>query len=387
MKQIPDIQKLFQKFVKNECTPAEIEILIAYIKQTKETDHLPDFGEVLQQFNEVPDMGSQRAQTIYLTILKTAKREKRAATIKQTWRYAAAAVIVGIMASTYVLRDTLFNINIETPSPAIVNHNIQPGTDKATLTLGTGEIVTLEKNTSFQTQNASSNGTELIYINSTSHQLVYNYLTIPRGGQFQLTLADGTRVWLNSETQLKYPISFADGESRQVELLYGEAYFEVSSSINHKGANFKVLHNQQEIQVLGTQFNIRAYKDETNIYTTLVEGKVAVSYHDNTQNLIPAQQSQVDILTNTLSVATVNVETETSWKDGVFSFKEKSLKEIMTSLSRWYDMEVIFQNKSLETVKFNGVLRKYQTIEEILPVIMSSSINNYEIVGDTIILK
>lgn len=387
MNQTLDIHKLLQKFVENDCTPEEIELLITHIKHTKKADSLPGFHEVLQQFQEIPDIDPQRAQYIYQAIVKTAKREKHAALIKKTWRYSAAAAIVGIMISTYVLKDKLFDASINTPSPTIVNHTIQPGTDKATLTLDTGEIVTLEKNTSLQTKNASSNGKTIIYNSNTSRELVYNHLTIPRGGQFQLILADGTRVWLNSETQLKYPVSFTDGESRQVELIYGEAYFEVSPSSAHKGAKFKVLHKQQEIQVLGTEFNVKAYKDEPNIYTTLAEGKVSVSFQDKIQNLSPGQQLNINILTDILSVSTVNIKTEVSWKDGIFSFKEKTLKEIMVSLARWYNVDVVFDNKSLETVKFNGILRKHQNIEEILAVIMSSSINSYEIIGDTIILK
>lgn len=387
MNQVPDIQKLLLKFVKNDCTSQEIATIIKYVKQSKGTDILPNFNEVMQLFEEIPDIEPKRAQTMYQNILKTAKYEKRRSSTRRIWRYAAAAVVVGIMASTYFFRDRVLNNDIIAPSATIVNHDIHPGTDKATLTLETGETISLEKNTSIQTQNATSNGEQIIYNNSTSRELVYNHLTIPRGGQFQLSLADGTRVWLNSETQLKYPVSFTDGESRQVELIYGEAYFEVSHSSKHKGAKFKLLHNQQEIEVLGTEFNVKAYKNESNVYTTLVEGKVEVSYQNKTQNLIPGQQSNVNVFTNTLTVSTVNLKTEVSWKDGIFSFKEKSLKEIMASLSRWYDVDVVFENKSLEKVQFNGVLRKHQNIEDIMSVIMSSSLDNYEIIDKTIILK
>tara|TARA_R110002033_G_scaffold170962_1_gene214997 strand:+ start:6219 stop:7379 length:1161 start_codon:yes stop_codon:yes gene_type:complete len=386
MNQASDIQKLLKKFVKNDCTQEEIETIINYVKQAEGTNDLPNFTEVLQQFEEIPDMEQQRAQKMYHDILTTAKRKKPTVPTKKVWRY-AAAILVMALTSTYFLRNNIFNN--ASPTPTIVNSTIQSGTDKATLTLETGETVTLVKGTTYQTPNANSNGEEIVYnaLNSTSSELVYNYLSVPRGGQFALKLSDGTKVWLNSESQLKYPVSFTKGESRQVELVYGEAFFEVSPSSEHKGANFKVIHNQQEVQVLGTEFNIKAYKDESNVYTTLAKGKVAINYLGKIQNLIPGQQSNVNMLTNTLTVSTVNVKTEVSWKDGVFSFKEKSLKEIMVSLSRWYDVEVVFQNKSLETVKFNGVLRKHQNIEEILAVIMSSSINNYEINNKTIILK
>jgi len=300
----------------------------------------------------------------------------------------AAAILVGVLAGTYMFKDAIFN----TPKqeiPIIVNNQIQPGTDKATLTLETGETITLEKGTSIQTQNASSNGEQIVYQQQSSSraQSMDNILTIPRGGQFQLTLSDGTKVWLNSETQLKYPVSFTDGKSRQVELVYGEAYFDVSPSTEHKGSNFKVFNQNQEVEVLGTEFNIKAYKDETHIYTTLAEGKVAVHSQNKTYYLNPGQQSDLDEHMSSLKISNVDVKTETSWKDGVFRFKDGSLKEIMKVLSRWYDMEVIFENKDIENVKFKGILSKNQSIEEILSAIKSVSIKDYEIHGKTIILK
>jgi hypothetical protein len=290
------------------------------------------------------------------------------------WRYAAAAVIIGVLASTFIFKDEIFNS--QPTVPAIVD-TIEAGTNKATLTLENGQEVPLIKGTSYQTQNASSNGEAIIYTNNTSRQLVYNYLTIPRGGQFQLTLSDGTKVWLNSETQLKYPVSFTDGESRQVELVYGEAYFDVSPSSDHQGADFKVYHHNQEVQVLGTEFNIKAYKDETNIYTTLVEGKVAVKYEGKSQNLKPNQQSNYNVLNNALSVVEVDVYNETSWREGVFSFDGKSLKEIMTVLSRWYDVDVQFNNTAIQSEEFVGVLGKNQNLDSIL-----SNIKNFGVIKD-----
>jgi len=326
---------------------------------------------------------------------------------KLYWKYAAAAILVIALASTYLLKDTLFNNPIENTTPIIVNNQIEPGIDKATLTLEDGSQITLQKGTSYQTQNANSNGEEIIYNNNTSPELVFNYLTIPRGGQFQLALSDGTRVWLNSETKLKYPVSFTDGESRQVELFYGEAYFEVSPSTEHKGANFKVLspslpgeatkqaHYNQIIEVLGTKFNIKAYKDEMMVYTTLVEGKVSVTVDPTTKNqqtttriLAPNQQSVVDVDNKNIEVASINVRNEIAWVDGEFILQGKNLKEIMKALSRWYDMEVTFANKELENVRFVGVLGKDQNIEDILNTIKSFGvINSYEINNKKVILK
>ena len=320
---------------------------------------------------------------------KTVKSKIEIPVRKLFWRYAAVASIVGLLAASYFFKDNLFN-NSENTTPVIVN-TIKIGTDKATLTLEDGSQIALEKGTSFQTKNANSNGEQIVYGENNSEKdlkITYNYLTIPRGGQFFVKLADGTQVWLNSESQLKYPVSFAEGKTREVELVYGEAYFDVSPSSQHNGADFKVFNNKQEIKVLGTEFNIKAYSDETNIYTTLVEGKVAVSFEDKKQNLLPNQQSNIDILSNALTVKTVEVYNEVSWKDGVFSFEEKSLKEIMKVLTRWYDVDVVFKNKSIENEEFIGVLGKDQNIEEILINIKNFGIiKHYEIEDKKIVGK
>ncbi|MDO5981387.1 FecR family protein [Flavivirga spongiicola] len=304
------------------------------------------------------------------------------------WRYAAAAIFVGILATGYFFREHFF----ESPSeitPIIVNSNIEPGTSKAILTLEDGSVVELEKGNAFKTKSANSNGDQIIYKTGkqNSAKIVYNYLTIPRGGQFHVVLSDGTEVWLNSESQLKYPVAFTEGKAREVELVYGEAYFDVSSSSNHKGSIFKVFNQSQEVEVLGTEFNIKAYKDESNVYTTLVEGSVAVGTSVLRQSLVPNQQSNLDIKTNSITVKEVDVKAETSWKNGTFSFIDKPLKDIMKVVSRWYDVDVIFVNKELEKVEFIGILDKQQSIDEVLSIIKSTSMNDYEIKDKTIILK
>ena len=200
-------------------------------------------------------------------------------------------------------------------------------------------------------------------------------------------MSDGTEVWLNSETQLKYPVNFVKGQTREVELVYGEAYFDVSPSTEHGGSKFRVMNNAQEVEVLGTEFNIKAYRDDTNVYTTLVEGKVVVGNGDLEQYLTPNQQSNINLENNSIKVTVVDVDVETSWKNGIFSFKGMPLKNIMKVISRWYDVDVVFENKELESIKFKGVLDKYQSVEEILNIMTSSTINNYEIKDKTIILR
>ena len=300
------------------------------------------------------------------------------------YKYAAAASIILMISLTIFLNKG--DNTIEFPDPIIVNNQIETGTDKATLTLESGEELSLVKGGSFQTQNATSNGEEIIYNKATSKDIAYNYLTIPRGGQFEISLADGTRVWLNSESQLKYPIAFTDGQTRQVELVYGEAYFDVSPSTNHKGSTFKVLTGIQEIEVLGTEFNVKAYQDEDQIYTTLAEGKVSVTNDTKNTILKPSQQAIVGV--DKLDVKTVDVYNETAWRHGVFSFEHKPLKDIMKILSRWYDIDVTFENNNLEDIVFMGVLNKNQNVEDILTTIKNlKSINSFEIKGKNIILK
>ncbi|MGQ7944370.1 FecR family protein [Flavobacterium sp. WC2509] len=324
-------------------------------------------------------------------LVQVVKEEPKVISIRNRWfKYAAAAVVVGILATTYVFRNNLSTTTPIEVTPAIVTTAIEPGTDKATLTLEDGSVVVLKSGNSFHTHNATSNGKNIVYKGAQQEQtkIAYNYLTIPRGGQFSIKLSDGTQVWLNSESQLKFPVAFVEGELRQVELVYGEAYFDVSPSTAHKGAKFQVLNKSQEVEVVGTEFNIKAYKDETNVYTTLVEGKVDVTAENSKQRLIPNQQSNLNLKSKTLVVNTVDVYNEISWKEGVFSFKRKSLEDIMKVLSRWYDLDVEFANPELKKSGFNGTIGKDQKIEEVLETIKGFGIiKDYKITGKTVILK
>ncbi len=322
---------------------------------------------------------------------KMIKRRIREATRTSLyWTYGIAASVVSLIAITYFLFIQKPQGNDATLVDS-ADTEIKIGTDKATLTLEDGSDIALEKGKAYQSENASSNGEELVYDKKvgTNTEMAYNYLTIPRGGQFNVKLPDGTEVWLNSESRLKYPVAFAEGKSREVELVYGEAYFDVAPSTDHKGATFKVRMQAQEVEVLGTEFNIKAYSDEATIYTTLVEGKVAVSTKTAKQDLVPNQQANLNRKTNEMTIATVDVYNETSWKKGLFSFKEKPLVEIMKVLSRWYNIDsVTFENVAHESVKFDGVLSKDQNIEDILGIIKDIGyISDYEIRAKTIIIQ
>jgi transmembrane sensor len=381
-----ETKDLFIKFIKHKCSPEEVQQVLSYVKNSKNLTEIPTVEEVYDIIDEYPDMKDAQADIIFENILEIASSSKETS---HFWKYAAASIIVLALASSYFLSNNVVNSQSEI-QPIIVSNSIQTGSDKATLTLENGIEVPLKKEQSFVAAHATSNGEELIYDTqkNTTSEIAYNYLTIPRGGQFQLKLADGTKVWLNSETKLKYPIAFREGQTRQVELLYGEAYFKVSPSSNHNGSKFNVKTKLQDVEVLGTEFNIKAYQNDNNIYTTLVEGKVVINRMDKVQHLSPNQQAILNRDDNKLAIINIDVYNEISWKDGLFSFKGKPLKEIVTVLSRWYDIEFEFDNENLEKVKFNGVLLKKQSIEEILTIIKETEfINTYEITGKKIILK
>lgn len=381
-----EIKDLFIKFVERKCSPEEVQQILGYIKNSQNLSEVPTVEEVYDMLDEYPDMREAKADIIFKNILEIAAPSTKKSHL---WKYMVASIVVLVLVSSYFLRNNV----VAPPSeiePVILNKIIQTGTDKATLTLENGIQIPLEKEKNYVADHATSNGEELIYNiqNTTKLEIIYNYLSVPRGGQFQLQLADGTKLWLNSETKIKYPVSFIEGQTRQVELLYGEAYFEVSPSYNHNGSRFNVKTLQQSIEVLGTAFNIKAYQNDTNIYTTLVEGKVAINSMGTTRHLLPNQQLILNLDNEKLIINNIDVYNEISWKDGLFSFKGKPLKEIMTVLSRWYDIEFEFSDEVVENVKFNGVVLKKQSIEEILTIIKETKfINAYDITDKKIIIK
>lgn len=380
-----DFQELIEKYLDGQTTLEELKLLVNYYESYQ------------QDYTWVEALGSEEntRNRVLIHILEElqnneANNNKIVPMYKKTiFKYAVAASILILISFTFLFENNE-DIDVILNDVELVKTNIEPGTDKATLTLEDGSQIALEKGETFVSKNISSSDKEIIYEKgeSKTKEIKYNYLTIPRGGQFSIKLSDGTQVWLNSESELKYPVSFIKGETRQVELVYGEAYFDVSPSKDHNGSKFIVFSNEQEVEVLGTEFNIKAYKDEKNIYTTLVEGKVAVNTGSTSQNLIPGQQLKFDIKNKASIIKKVDVFNETSWKNGVFSFEDKSLKEMMVVLSRWYDVKVVFKNKEIENEEFIGILRKNQTIQEILISIKNLGvIKNFEIYDKKLILE
>ena len=305
--------------------------------------------------------------------------------LNQYLKYAAAIII---LLTTSLFIKTIINLGDQKEENVVFK--ILPGKDRAILTFDTGEQVALEKGNTYNTESIKSNGEKLLYKPSTNknkESIAYNYLTIPRGGQFFVQLSDGTKVWVNSESKLKYPIHFIKGKLREVELLYGEAYFDISSSTQHEGMGFKVITKTQEVMVLGTEFNIKSYKNEQEIKTTLVEGLVKVNYNKLTEQLLPGQQSTVSSNTIKIDIKNISISEEIGWKNGVFIFKDRPLKEMMQTLSRWYNVEIVFLNKNVENMLFSGMLQRDENIVKLLSKIEKTGGLEFNITKEKIIIK
>ena len=383
------IENLIVKYLTNAATAPELDVLSKWVEDPKNRMLFKDFVETHVAINY--NMNDPETKKVIDQFLNNIRKEKASGfrVLRQPiYKYAVAASIL-LFISLTVFLNRKEGVKPELIEPSVVDHVIEPGTDKATLTLEDGTVVALEKGNSFKTRNANSNGEEIIYEAGERKvkELVYNYLTIPRGGQFHIVLSDGTEVWLNSESQLKYPVDFIEGQNREVELVYGEAYFDVSPSNLHNGTKFKAINQSQEVEVLGTEFNIKAYKDESNIYTTLVEGKVEVSAFNKTEALEPNQQLNLNLSNNNMETSSVDVYREISWKQGVFSFKNKPLSEVMRVISRWYDVKVSFNDETLERIPFNGSLNKKLSIEKVMSIIGTTNNIAYVIQDKAIVLK
>jgi ferric-dicitrate binding protein FerR (iron transport regulator) len=381
------IDRLLVRLIENRLTAEETTLVENWLETNSNKEYFKQWIEINYLLHSKNQFDYRNSLAQFK--LKTKTNTQR--NFKTYFRY-AAAILIFASVGYFATKDLFWNSNsTEEAIKELATTQIKTGSNKAVLTLGDGSVVILEKGNDYSNTNANSDGEKIIYNKNAKDgksEIAFNYLTIPRGGEFYVKLADGTEVWLNSESQLKYPVAFEEGKIRQVELVYGEGYFEVSPSTLHKGARFKVLNKSQEVEVVGTEFNIKAYQDETSIYTTLIEGKVDVLTNNKKQRLQPNQQLNLNKETLALSVNTVDVYNEIAWKEGVFSFERKPLRDIMKVLSRWYDVDVVFKNKPLEEVKFYGILEKKQSITEILETIKKYKvIQGYDIKNKVVTLK
>ncbi len=390
------MQNLFRKYLDNQCSPAEVKELLQYFSAGENELLLRSLISEKLGFIDSNDDGSQwnqATENVYEAIKKQIDGEqtKVVPIFRRTWfRVAAAAVL---FVGAFALYKTAGKNN--SPQQEIVKtttekQDIAPGGNKAVLTLADGSQIILD---SAANGNLASQGNvklikldgQLAYNGSKSPsgdegEIIYNTITTPRGGQYQLILSDGSKVWLNAASSLRYPATFA-GKERKVELT-GEGYFEVA---HNAAMPFKVKINTPlgdggEVEVLGTHFNINSYADEATINTTLLEGKVKVTplanSQLNTQNsqlLSTGQQAKL----NSTGQITVNKNVELdevmAWKNGVFNFSGLTIEDIMRQISRWYNLDVSYQGQTSKET-FTGIVSRNNNISQVLKIMEEAGI-------------
>ncbi|MES2376045.1 MAG: FecR family protein [Bacteroidota bacterium] len=310
---------------------------------------------------------------------QTLERQKRSHKIKAIYRTISIAAIFAIVFGGWFFYSTNSQLDKKAANKN-VSVQIVPGKNTAILTLSDGAKVMLDNagngavarqaNMAItKTKTGTLAYTAIGGANDGPGKVLFNTVSTPRGGQFQIKLPDGTEVWLNAESSIKYPVVFSKTE-RRVELT-GEAYFEVTHNAQQP---FKVITNNQEIKVLGTHFDVKGYSDEQTINTTLLQGSVLVSNlrSKKTKLLQPGQQSVISLINDDISVNAVNVSQVVSWKNGYFLFDQMNIASIMKIMSRWYDVDVQYNDFDKSAV-FGGTFSRNANIKDIL--------NNLQILG------
>jgi len=299
---------------------------------------------------------------------------------KNRW-LAAASISIVLLTGLYFWHSRSGSAPVAPPTQAVqVNTDLPPGGNKAVLTLSNGKVIILDsvENGALAQQGATKvvklQSGQLIYkkqnLTEQSGKVSFNTLAVPRGGQYELTLPDGSKVWLNAASSLKFPTAFT-GKGRQVELT-GEAYFEIAQD---KEKPFSVVipsgisqSQPMVIQVLGTHFNVNAYKDEPAIKTTLLEGAVRVAQGPSSRLLQPGQQAKTTKGTDDINIIKPNIDEVIAWKNGIFRFDNEDLPTIMRKISRWYDIEVVFQDNNPES-RFSGMISRNTNLSQVLQVL------------------
>lgn len=298
----------------------------------------------------------------------------------------AASVVLILCAGVFFIKQRKSHQD----QPAIAakkgNSNLLPGGNKATLILSNGNSINLNdtKNGALANEKGiviHKNAEGRIIYDQAGHTIqesnVFNTVITPKGGQYQLVLSDGTRVWLNAASTLKYPVTFA-GAKREIELS-GEAYFEVAHD-QHRP--FRVISNGQTVEVLGTHFNVNAYPDEKMTRTTLIEGSVKVSAAEMSSQIRPGEQ--VQFKNGHLAVTQADIEEAIAWKRGFFYFKDDDIQTVMRQLSRWYDVTVKYEGQ-ISTREFSGQMNKNITAAQLMHILSFEQIH-YRIENRTIII-
>lgn len=301
------------------------------------------------------------------------------------WKMIAAVVVPILFISSAVF----YFYQVKTDrSESTQTVAIYPGKAQAELVLANGKKMTLKNS---QEQKIVNESGQVIGIDS-SNILTYhmtgketrewNTLQVPLGGEYCLVLSDGTKVWVNADTELEFPVQFY-GKERQVKLK-GEAYFEVTKDREHP---FVVMTACAGIRVLGTSFNMSCYEEDGTEQTTLVEGAVEVITPGNVCVLQPGKQLQINVKDRSILIKEVDTQLYSSWKDGIFRFCDMPLEELTTKLKRWYNVNFFFEQEECKTVRFTGAIRKYTDFHEFIKLVEITTNVKFSVQGDAVTIR
>lgn len=300
-----------------------------------------------------------------------------------------AAILILPLCVGYVLLHRGSEV-LKEPHPIVATG--QPGTFKASLTMADGSVIELEGDEVLRLEEKDgtliSKDSALLSYRTAAQTanaggtLVYNRMEVPRGGEYSLVLSDGTVVYLNAMSSLRYPVNFGKGV-REVELT-GEGYFQVRKDTARP---FIVRTGEIKVQVLGTEFNVSAYEDETVVETTLVKGSVRVMNELEQESVVikPSQQAVFSRNSGQLAVREVDVAACIAWKNGKFDFRDWRLEDMMNYLARWYDIEVFYQSEELKDVRFGCYITRYSEIKPILEFLEKTGKLQVSMKGKTIV--
>lgn len=365
-----DLSILSKKYLAGEASEEEISRLLTWYNNYDEKE-LTAIIEAVEGETE-----ASLEQRMHQRLMAVTDKRKIYYT---RWRAAAAVLILLAAGTIYYMAGSHISSSSITAGTSIV-----PGSNKATLTLADGSVVDLDstgKGILFQqghTKVEKTAGGEVVYKSdhTTETTVSYNVLRTPRGGQFKVVLPDGTAVWLNAASSIRYPTAFT-GKERTVSIT-GEAYFEITPDATRP---FNVLVDEMKVIVLGTHFNINAYTDELSINTTLLEGAVLVQTTGEFKRLVPGTQARVKQGSNKIEyLKQTDVNSAIAWKNGYFSFNDEDIPGVMRQLARWYNIEVTYADRSPEGT-FTGEIGRTLTQEQLFKILSRAGIH-FKIEGE-----
>ena len=381
------IFELIAEYSAGTISPADAELL----RERLESD-----AEAMRLFREIREtekiLKSVQAQE-KIDLQKSWQRldSSLAGRPRKGWRlFWTVGLVVAASVALLLMFVSPFTRQVEQPGTLVSQVGITPGGVKAILQSEDGKMIDLTSSTSSRIVtsdglvlvNDSLKGLRFDQSKSENQPMKYHTLAVPVGGEYHFTLADGTRVWVNSASEVRFPNCFSGGK-REI-YVKGEVYLEVARDEKHP---FVVHAGENEVRVLGTRFNLTAYTDEQQVITTLVEGSVEFRNDQSSIRLKPGEQSVLDRETNKLEKQKVDVSIYTSWVSGTYEYERMPLSDITRQLSRWYDVQFVYETTEFSNHPFTGVVKRDQSLEEVLSIIEKTTRITFKISGRTIIIK